>query len=197
MKHRRGYHLPATESDRCELLGTGSSSAFHGPDVLSWSRCCPAFARTPMPGSRNFKQITKRRRLSQPTRPTHRTAVPNFVPNAQINWADPVAVNDLSRNVRAPCARGTLTLWNVTERYLRFFVISAWGACGRRFKSGRPDQSKTRRNKAFSVLPFDNRLDFEAFTVGGFCGYPYKPAFDLSPVPPFRCFARSTVTTGF
>ena len=27
-----------------------------------------------------------------------------------------------------------------TSRYLRFFLLFAWGACGRRFKSGRPDQ---------------------------------------------------------
>jgi hypothetical protein len=32
------------------------------------------------------------------------------------------------------------------ERYLRLIVISAWGACGRRFKSGRPDQLKTFEN---------------------------------------------------
>jgi len=71
-----------------------------------------------------------------------RITVPNFVPQPQINRCHSVTVQRFGLNAVNPSATGVFVLSSDTGRYLWFLVLFAWGACGRRFKSGRPDQSK-------------------------------------------------------
>ena len=93
------------------------------------------------------RKLQKHRRELGANRPPSaswraRKTVPNFVPFLHRNRYRSETLQRFVEKTRKSCPTSVSVLSSDTKRSLGFVGFSAWGACGRRFKSGRPDQSE-------------------------------------------------------